>query len=152
MSGLFEKIQEDLKAAMRSKAAVELSTLRLLKSDVQYEMTKSGAVSLPEADVQLVIKKAIKKRRESIEQFRKAGREEQAQAEEAEAAILERYLPASVPDSEIEAAIADVMAKAASAGRADMGRVMGQVMGRFKGQNVDGARVRELVESKLASG
>lgn len=152
MSGLLEKIQEDLKAAMRAKAVLELGTLRLLKSDIQYEMTKAGATTLPDADIQNIVKRAIKKRRESVEQFRGAGREEQAQSEETEAAILERYLPASVPDALIEDAVADVIAKLGAASGADMGRVMGQVMGRFKGQNVDGTRVREIVQSRLPSG
>lgn len=151
MSDLVNKIQDDLKAAMRAKAGVELGTLRMLKSDIQYEMTKTGAETLPDAEVLIIIKRAIKKRRESIEQFRKGGREEQAVAEEQEAAVLERYLPASIPDSVIEGAIAEVLAAVPGASSKDMGKVMGQVMARLKGQNADGARVRELVQGRLAS-
>lgn len=152
MSKLFDKLQADMHAALKAQSAVELNTLRMLKSDIQYEMTKDGSKDLSDDQVEALIRRAIKRRRESIEQFEKAGRVEMAANERAEAEILERYLPPAIPEADILKAIDEVIAKVKPAGPADAGKVMGPVMGRFKGQGVDGARVKELVQSRLAGG
>lgn len=151
MSGLIDQIQADLKAAMKAKATAELSALRMLKSDLQYEMTKTGVQTLTDEEVQAAVKRAIKKRKESIEQFQKAGRTEQAEAEQAEAKVLERYLPAEVAQEAIEKALAEIIAGIGTVGPGDMGKVMGQLMARFKGQNIDGGKVRVLVQERLQS-
>ena len=152
MSELQTKIQTDLKAAMKARSELELSTLRLLKSDIQYEMTKTGVDTLPDDQIEALIKRAVKKRVQSIEEFQKAGRTEQADQEEAEKKILERYLPEEVDAEAIEAEIEIIFADMKPAGPSDMGKVMGRVMGKFKGQNIDGKLVKELVQKRLQAG
>ncbi len=149
MSDLITRIQADLKTALKAKAELELSVLRMLKSDIQYELTKTGADTLPDAEVETIIKRAVKRRNDSAAEFRKGGREEAAEAEMKEAAVLEKYLPEKVSDEEIEKTVEKVFADVKPAGPSDMGKVMGRVMGAFKGKNIDGNKVRELVQKRL---
>ncbi|MCB1324276.1 MAG: GatB/YqeY domain-containing protein [Spirochaetales bacterium] len=149
MGKLFDQIQSDLGAALKARAEVELRTLRLLKSELQYEMTKDGAKDLSDEQVLALIKRSVKKRRESIDQYSAAGKSELAAAEEAEIAVLDRYLPAAVGEEAILAIIDQTMERVKPAGPQDMGKIMGPVMGHFKGQNVDGNLVRELVQRRL---
>lgn len=149
MGELFEKIQSDMRAAMKSRDQVRLGTLRLLKSDLQYEMNRDGADDMADEAVETIIRRNIKKRKEAIDQFTKAGRAEQAAGEQAELTILEDYLPPAVSEEEIVRVLDEVWAKVQPSGPADMGKVMGPVMGRFKGQNIDGNIVRTLVQQRL---
>ncbi|MEQ9366586.1 MAG: GatB/YqeY domain-containing protein [Leptospirales bacterium] len=150
MAKLLEQIQADMKAAMKARSQTELGTLRLLKSDIQYEMTRDGSDDLADDKVEAIIQRNIKKRRDSIDQYTKAGRAESAASEQAELEILEKYLPPAVGDDEIQKVIEEVFAKVNPTGPGDMGKLMGPVMGRFKGQNIDGARVKELVQAKIS--
>ena len=149
MATLYETIESDLKTALKARSQVELGVLRLLKSDLQYEMNRDGSDSLADEVVETIIRRNIKKRRESIEQFEKAGRQELAEGEQAELVILEKYLPPEVSEAEITKVLDEVWAKVNPTGPADMGKVMGPVMGRFKGQNIDGNKVRALVQALL---
>ena len=149
MATLYETIESDLKTALKARSQVELGVLRLLKSDLQYEMNRDGSDSLADEVVETIIRRNIKKRRESIEQFEKAGRQELAEGEQAELVILEKYLPPEVSEAEITKVLDEVWAKVNPTGPADMGKVMGPVMGRFKGQNIDGNKVRALVQARL---
>lgn len=149
MAGLLQQIQDDLKSALKNKAEAELATLRLLKSDLQYEMNKTGVREMADEAVQAVIKTAVKKRKDAIAEYEKAGRGEKAAAEQTELEILERYLPAAVAEDVIVRAIDEIVAKVKPEGPKDMGKVMGQVMGRFKGQNIDGKLVNKLVSERL---
>jgi uncharacterized protein YqeY len=149
MSSLQETIQKDLIAAMKSKEAVRLSVLRMLKSELQYELTKTGAKELSDADVEAAIKRGIKKRKESAEQFHKGGRAEMAANEEAEILILNEYLPAALGAADIEKQLNELLSSMSGVGPSDVGKVMGALMGRLKGQNVDGALVKEIVGKRL---
>ncbi len=151
MPTLQEKIGEDIKDAMRKKEEVRLGTLRMLKSDLQYELTKTGASTLDDEAVMTLIRRAIKKRQDSREQFEKGGRPEMAEKEAAEMAVLETYLPASVSEDTIRAKAEEIIAKVKPAGPQDFGKVMGQVMAAFKGQNVDGNIVNRTVRSLLGN-
>ncbi|MCR9144905.1 MAG: GatB/YqeY domain-containing protein [bacterium] len=150
MAKLLDQIQVDMKAAMKARSQVELGTLRLLKSDIQYEMTRDGSDDLADDKVEAIIRRNIKKRKDSIDQYKKAGRDESAASEQAELEILEKYLPPAVGDDEIQKVIDEVFAKVNPTGPGDMGKLMGPVMGRFKGQNIDGSRVKELVQARIA--
>lgn len=151
MSTLAQRIQQDLKKAMKARSETELSTLRLLKSDIQYEMNKTGASEISDEALQLIIKKALKKRKDAAEQYERAGRDDLAQKEIAEYKILESYLPEQVSDEEILKALDEVIGETGAAGPGDMGKVMGKTMSRFKERNIDGARVKELAMGKLRS-
>ncbi|MBI3394257.1 MAG: GatB/YqeY domain-containing protein [Spirochaetia bacterium] len=155
MSTLFEKIQTDLEAALRAKAEPDLGVLRMLKSDLQYEMTKTGVKSLGDPEVQALIQRSIKKRKESIDQFQKGGRQDLADKEAAEIAVLDKYLPAAVSEKQIaeaiEEAVEATVKAAGTPGPGDVGKLMGRVMGKFKGQNIDGNKVKEMVQKRLGA-
>jgi len=150
MATLLETIEADLKDALKSRAELKLQTLRMLKSDLQYEMNKTGVKSLADETVQKLIQQAIKKRRDAVEQFTKANRNDLAENEAAELQILETYLPPEVTAAEIDAFL-DSIAAELTAGGGAIGKVVGRVMGHFKGQNINGALVKERVSNRLQS-
>lgn len=145
MASLQETITEHLKDAMKKKEELRLGTLRMLKSELQYELTKTGAQTLEDDAVLTLIRRAVKKRQEAREQFEKGGRPEMAEKEAAEIKVLEAYLPASVSEDVLKKKIEEVVAEVKPAGPQDFGKVMGKVMAAFKGQNVDGNTVNKLV-------
>lgn len=149
MASLIEKIESDLKTAMKSRDQETLDTLRLLKSDLQYEMTKAGNREMDDAAVEVVLKKAVKKRQESIVDLEKAGRSSEVESETRAIERLKTYLPQELSEQEIGAEIDAVIA--ANPDEKNFGKLMGQVMGRLKGKNADGSIVRSLLQDKLGS-
>lgn len=149
MPSLQEKIGEDIKDAMRKKEEVRLGTLRMLKSDLQYEMTKTGAQALEDDVVMKIMRTAIKKRNDAKEQFEKGDRPELAAKEAAEIVVLEAYLPANVSEDVIRKKAEEIIAEVKPQGPGDLGKVMGKVMAAFKGQSVDGTTVNKIVKSLL---
>lgn len=149
MGSLVEQIESDLKTAMKSKDQETLSTLRLLKSDIQYEMTKTGARELSNEDTEAAIKRAVKKRQESIVELDKAGRTEESDIEKRAIEKLKSYLPEELSEDAINLEIDAVVA--ANPEEKNFGKLMGQLMGRLKGKNADGALVRTLLQKKLGN-
>ena len=147
---LQEKINQDLKSALKSKEEPKLSTLRLLKSDIQYELTKTGASTLNDEQVINLIKANSKKRRETAVEYRKANREDLALKEDSEDAILASYLPASMPESEVREVISRIIKELAPKSPAEAGKVIGKVMQELKGKNADGSLVSSLVKSMMS--
>ena len=147
MSSLVERIESDLKTAMKSRDQETLGTLRLLKSDIQYEMAKSGAKELADSETETVIKRAVKKRQESIVDLDKAGRTEESELENRAIEKLKSYLPEEMSEEAIGAIIDAVVS--ANPDEKNFGKLMGQVMGRLKGKNADGALVRSLLQKKM---
>lgn len=143
------KLREDLKQAQLSKDELKVSTLRLLISELTYAKVAKSADTLSDGDIISVIQKEAKKRKESIESFRKGDREELARREEAELGILETYLPEQISDEELTKVVAESITKLGASGMADMGKVIGMVMGQV-GAKAEGARVSAMVRSKLA--
>src|SRR5688572_4320388 len=112
---LSQKIDQDLKSAMMAKDEVKLSTLRFLKSAIKYSAIEKKAEALSDPEIQQVIQKQLKQRKESIDQFAKNGRPELAEKEIAEARVLESYLPKQMSDAELAALVsAEVRAQGAS--------------------------------------
>jgi uncharacterized protein YqeY len=144
------QINEDLKSALKSKEEPKLSTLRLLKSDIQYELTKTGVSTLNDDQVIALIRANSKKRRESASEYRKANREDLAVKEEAEDAILASYLPANMPEAELREVILRVIKELAPKSPAEAGKVIGKVMQEVKGKNADGSLVSSLVKSLMS--
>ena len=135
--------------AMRSKDPLRLGVLRMMKTAVKHkEIDKMKA--LEEGEVISVLNTLVKQRKDSIEQFRKGGREELAQKEEAEIKIIEEYLPAAASDDDIRLAIAEAMEETGAASIKDMGKVMKAAMARLAGKTADGSRVSTLVKEKLS--
>ncbi len=146
---MVDKIQSDLKEAQLSRDEVKVSTLRLLLSEIKNaEIAKGNPLS--DEDIVSVLQKEVKKRKEAVAAFRKGGREEQAQKEEAESQILEGYLPAQLQLEELTKIVETTITEIGATGVADMGKVIGAVMGKVKGQT-DGTTVSNLVRERLSN-
>ncbi|MBI2011906.1 GatB/YqeY domain-containing protein [Candidatus Daviesbacteria bacterium] len=143
------KIQEDLKQAQLDRNELKVSTLRLLLSEVNNAKIQKGQ-ELSDEEITGVIQKEIKKRKESIESFRKGAREDLALKEEAEAKVLESYLPTQLSDEELTKIIDLAINEVGANSIADMGKVIGKVMSQVSGK-ADGGRVSNLVKQKLSS-
>ena len=144
---LKSKITEDMKTAMRAKETARLGTVRLLLSAMKQKEVDERVV-LTDADILAIIDKMVKQRRESIAQFEKAGRNDLADVEKAEIAVLSTYLPQQLSEAEVAAAIATAIAEAGAAGAKDMGKVMGLLKPRLAGRT-DMGKVSGLVKAKL---
>ena len=146
---LIDDVSVAIADAMRRQDAPRLSALRMLKAALMNrEVEKSRA--LDAAESLQVVNSLVKQRRDSIEQFQKAGRQDLVDKETAEIAILEHYLPPAVDPATLERAVAEAIAETGAATAKDMGRVMKAAMARLSGQTVDGRVVNELVRKKLA--
>lgn len=144
-----DKIQQDLKQAMIAKEETKVSTLRMLVSELKYAQIKKSE-DLTDEDIVSVVQKELKKRQESIEAFEKAGRAEMAEKEKAEVEILKVYLPPQMSDEELEKIVEEAIAATGASTPADMGKVIGMVMGKV-GQSASGSQVSSIVKSKLTS-
>ena len=134
---------------MRQRNEVLVSTIRLLRADIQnreIELRKP----LDDAGVVAIISKQVRQRQESIEAFRKGNRPEMAEREEEEMAILQEYLPEQLPREEVEAMAAKVIQEVGAAGPGDLGKVMGPLMQLVRGK-ADGGEVRSIVSELLSS-
>lgn len=144
-----QKLREDLKQAQLSRDEVKVSTLRLLLSELTYAKVAKGTDSLSDEDVISAIQKEAKKRKESIESFKKGAREDLASKEEAELKILQTYLPEQISDEELTSLVQESINDIGASSMADMGKVIGLVMGKV-GQRAEGSRVSSIVRSKLS--
>lgn len=146
-----DQIQEDLKQAMLAKDEFKLSTLRMLKSALQYfEINKGGAgYTATDEDVMDVVEKEVKKRREAMEMYKTGGRNELADKEEKELQILQKYLPEKMSEDEIKNLVDEAVASTGASTIQDMGKVMGALMPKTKGK-ADGNLVSKLVREKLS--
>jgi len=143
-----ERVSQDIAAAMRAKDAPRLGALRMAKAALMNQEVQK-ARALDDAESQQVITSLIKQRRDSIEQFRKGGRDDLADKEAAEITVLEAYLPPPIDAAALEQLVADVVAELGASGPKDLGRVMKAVMPKLAGQAVDGKLVTELVKRRL---
>ncbi len=147
---LFEQVQTDLVAAMKARDKLRLSAIRMLKTALLNKKVEKGVdAEVSDEEAMAVVKSLVKQRREAAEEYRKGNREEAAQQEDDEAVVLEAYLPAAVAEDAIKAAVDEVVTQTGAATPKDMGKVMGPVMAKFKGQNVDGKLVNQLVKQRL---
>ena len=144
---LLTTIENDLKLAIKSRQEDELRTLRMLKSDIMYEKAR-GSEDITEEKVLEVISRASKRRRESIDEFTKAGRKDLADLEAAELVIIEKYLPRQLGADEVAAVIEAKIAELGISDKKEFGKLMGAVMKDLKGQ-ADGGLVREMLTKKM---
>ena len=134
---------------MKAKDAARLAALRMLKAAVMNKGMVEKGRELNDAEVLQVVASLVKQRRDSIEQFAKAGRTDLVEKETAEIAVLEHYLPPAASAGEIEAAVADAIAETGASAPKDMGKVMKAVMPKLAGKNADGRAVNDAVRRKL---
>jgi uncharacterized protein YqeY len=146
---LKERIVADMTAAMKAKDAAKLSTLRMVKANVMNREIEKGA-ELTDEELTKAMQSLVKQRRDSIEQYEKAGRQELAEKERAEIEVIEGYLPQSATREEIEQAVSAAIDETNASSMRDMGAVMKRTQARLAGRNADGRTVSEIVKSKLA--
>jgi uncharacterized protein len=145
---LFDRIGQDMTAAMKARDQGRLSALRMAKAALMNREVEKGR-ALEDSESEQVIASLIKQRRDSIEQFGKAGRDDLVARETAEIATLEAYLPPPMDPAEIERTVDMVIAETGAAGQKDLGRVMKGVMAKLAGGTVDGKLVNEIVRRRL---
>jgi uncharacterized protein len=143
------QIMADLKDAMKAKDRVALESLRAIKTALLNEKTAAGATEMTEADEMKILTKLRKQRVDSITIFREQGREDLAGPEEAQLAIIERYLPAMLSEEEIEAKVKEIIAELGASSMADMGKVMGKASDAMAG-TADGKVISGIVRKLLA--
>ena len=146
-----ERIDSDLKEAMRAKDTTKLAVLRMLKSALKYAaIAKSGAeAELSDAEAAQVIRKQAKQRQDSIESFEKGGRVELAQKEQKELSILNGYLPQAMSAKEVEQTVREAIAEVGATSKAQMGAVMKAVQAKVAGR-VDGKTLSQEVSRQLS--
>ena len=146
---LKDKITSDMTAAMKAKDAARTSALRMVKAAIMHR-EKEGTGELSDDDVLKLLHSQVKQRRDSVEQYPKAGRQDLADKEIAEIAVIEFYLPQGASEAEIEQAVTDAISETGATSMKEMGAVMKSVMARLAGKNADGRIVSETVKKKLA--
>ena len=147
---LGKQIVADLTSAMKAQDAPRTSTLRMVKAAMMNRQIEKGS-ELDDDDLQKLLRSLVKQRRDSIEQYEKAGRTELVAKEQAEIDVIETYLPQAASTEEIEQAVAAAIAETGASSIKDMGKVMKAAQAALAGKNADGKTVSEVVKAKLAT-
>jgi uncharacterized protein YqeY len=146
---LTERVNADITTAMKAKDAARLSALRMLKAAIMNKGVEKGR-DLDDAEVVQVVGSLVKQRRDAIEQFSNAGRQDLVAKESSEIAVLEQYQPPGATADEIADAVAAAIAETGASSTKDVGKVMKAVMPKLTGKSVDGRIVNETVRQKLS--
>jgi uncharacterized protein len=147
---LNKQIVADLTTAMKAQDAARTSTLRMVKAAMMNRQIEKGS-ELDDDDVQKLLRSLVKQRRDSIEQYEKAGRQELVNKEQAEINVIETYLPKAASQEEIEQVVTAVIAETGASSIKDMGKVMKAAQAALAGKNADGRVVSEVVKAKLTT-
>jgi len=145
---LLDRIKEDMKQAMRDKAKERLSTIRLILAATKQQEVDQR-ITLEDSDVLIILDKMVKQRRDSIEQFDKAGRDDLSDKEKAELVVIQDYLPQPLTEEEILQLISEAIADTGAESMRDMGKVMGFLKPKMQGR-ADMGKVSGLIKSQLA--
>lgn len=146
---LTDQITQDIAAAMKARDAARLSALRMVKAALMNSAVSRGR-DLEDGEAQQVLASLIKQRRDSIEQFKAAGRTDLVEKESAEIQVLEQYAPPAVEPDELDRIVGAVIAETGASSPKDLGRVMKAVMAALAGKTIDGKAVSDLVRKKLS--
>jgi len=146
---LGDQIISDLTAAMKAQDSARTSTLRMVKAAMMNRKIEKGG-DLDDDEMQKLLRSLVKQRRDSIEQYEKAGRQELADKEQAEINVIETYLPQAASQEMIELAVVAAIAETGANSMKDMGKVMKAVQASLAGKNADGRLISEVVKAKLA--
>jgi uncharacterized protein YqeY len=144
-----EKVNQDIAEAMRAKDQDRLGPLRMLKAALMNKKVERGK-DVTDGEALAVVSTLVKQRKDSVEQFTNAGRQDLADKEKAEIAILETYLPPPVSREELEKAVDEAVRTTGASSPKDMGGVMKAVMAGLAGRNADGKLINELVRARLS--
>jgi uncharacterized protein YqeY len=149
MASLKERIQDDMKTAMRAKEKARLAVIRMILAAIKQKEIDEQ-ITLSDDQILAVLEKMVKQRRDSIKQYEDANRQELADQEQAEVVILQEYLPEQLGSDEIEAIISEIITDTGAAGPQDMGKVMGALKPRIQGR-ADMGQASQLVKAKLSA-
>lgn len=148
MSNLSTRINDDVKVAMKAKDKPRLGVLRLITAAIKQREVDER-ITLDDDQVLAVLEKMIKQRKDSIEQYEKAGRDELARQEAFEIGIIQEYLPEQLSDAEIDALIAEAISSSGAASMKDMGKVMGMLKPKLAGR-ADMGQVSQIIKKQLS--
>jgi uncharacterized protein YqeY len=150
--GVLSTLSEEMKNAMRSKDSLKLESLRAIKSAVLLAQTSGGGNSgeLTDEDAIKLLQRLVKQRKESAAIFRDQNRPDLAETEEAQAAIIEEFLPVQMSDDELESTVGLIIETSEASGMKDMGKVMGMASKQLAGK-ADGKRISDIVKKKLGA-
>ncbi|MCR6110381.1 GatB/YqeY domain-containing protein [Bacillus sp. A301a_S52] len=144
---ILDKLNQDMKDAMRNKEKQRLMVIRSVKSAIQNEVINKGE-NLSEDEVLTVLSREMKQRKESLHEFEQAARTDLVEKTNAEIQILTEYMPSQLSDSELRQIVEETVSETSASSKADMGKVMGAIMPKVKGR-ADGSKVKEYVEQSL---
>ena len=147
---LNEKIIADITEAMKARDAERLSTLRMVKANLMNRKIEKGS-DLSDEEVQKALQSLVKQRRDSIEQYEKAGRTELAEKEALEISHIEEYLPQAATPEEIAQAVTEAVAETGATSLKDMGSIMKAAQAKLTGKTVDGRALSEAIKARLSS-
>lgn len=147
--GLMDKLTEDMKVAMKNKEKLRLSVIRMIKATLQNEIIQKGNQPLSEEDELTVLSRELKQRKDSLTEFRAAGRDDLCEQLEKEIVVVEAYLPQQLNDSELESLVKATIEEVGAASAKDFGKVMGKIMPKVKGK-ADGNKVQQFVKQHLS--
>ena len=150
MSTLRDRIQEDMKTAMRAKDKARLAVVRLIIAAIKQKEVDERIAFDRDEQILPVLEKMVKQRKDSITQYEAANREDLAEIERQEIVVLQTYLPEQLSQSEIESAILEIISETGASGPADMGKVMGAAKAKLQGR-ADMGQVSQIVKSKLTT-
>ncbi|MEH7443116.1 GatB/YqeY domain-containing protein [Bacillus sp. JJ1122] len=146
---LLERLNNDMKQAMKNKEKDRLTTIRMIKASLQNEAIKFGKQELSEEEELTVLSREVKQRKDSLQEFEKAGREDLVEKIQTELKHVEVYMPQQLSEEEVTAIVKDAIAETGAASKTDMGRVMAVIMPKVKGK-ADGSLVNKLVQQHLS--
>ncbi|PPA71456.1 GatB/YqeY domain-containing protein [Jeotgalibacillus proteolyticus] len=146
---LLERLNQDMKAAMKNKERENLSVIRMVKASLQNEGYKLGRQELTDDEAITVLSRELKQRKDSYREFKAAGRDDLADKLEFEIALIETYMPRQLTEEELESIVIETISETNASSKADMGKVMSAIMPKVKGK-ADGGRVNTLVLQHLS--
>ncbi|MFI8685460.1 GatB/YqeY domain-containing protein [Rossellomorea sp. NPDC077527] len=146
---LLNRLNDDMKQAMKNKEKEKLSVIRMLKASLQNEAIKHGKQELSEDEELTVLSREVKQRKDSLQEFQNAGRDDLVEKIQTELTYVEIYMPKQLSEEEVSAIVQQTVAEVGATSKADMGKVMGAIMPKLKGK-ADGALVNKLVLQHLS--
>jgi hypothetical protein len=145
---LLEKLNQDMKQAMKNKDKHTLSVIRMVKASIQNETIKFGKDTLSEDEELTVLSREVKQRKDSLQEFKSAGRDDLVEKTESELNILQEYMPEQLSNEELEEIIQSTIKEVNAASKKDIGKVMSAVMPKVKGK-ADGSQINKIVQKQL---
>lgn len=147
---LLEKLNQDMKQAMKNKDKETLSVIRMVKASLQNESIKLGKHVLSEDEELTILSREVKQRKDSLQEFKSAEREDLVQKTETELHILEKYMPKQLTNEELEAIVQSTIEEVNATSKKDIGKVMSAIMPKVKGR-ADGSQINKLVQKQLSN-